>query len=419
MAVLFPSFNACLAQSPHKLNKIAEELEKNGLFQKAADYYCRCLNKKPDDIQAIIGLKRTAPKVMDAMLEDFTYDFNNENYKLAVQKYKDAVLYKKKVKRYGIDLDIPEPYIDNYNQTKEILAGKYYLKGKREFDNGNYHQAVQYLTQCLIYEPDYKDANSLLSNAKGVKNVANAERYYKSGVSELNDGNYHRAYKDFDTCLLYKPDYKNADNLRSEALKGGTVRIAIFRFRNDTRFFFPWYNEVTNVLYDDVVSDAVNNKTPLITVVDRNNLSQLLQEQKIEMSGVVDQSTAVKAGRLLGLNYVVIGSLINVTRTGGKYHNQRVREYIPLAGWTYLTLVNASATVTFEAKYEIISVETGEIVSDKVISSSATDRVKYTAYQTRFISSSRKHLKTTAEMATPIINDLARKIAQDVCSKLE
>lgn len=456
IAILFSSFNT-YAQSAHKLNKIGEELESRGLYQKAADYYCRCLNKKPDDVKAITSLERTAPKVIDALLKDFTNDFNNENYESAVQKYESAVLYKGKVKRYGVSLDIPKPYTDNYSQSKEILAEKYYSKGEKEFNNGTYQQAVQDLTQCLAYEPDYKDAGSLLSNAKDAKNVAEAEKYYKSGVSELNNGNYHGAYKDFGTCLSYKSGYKDADNLRNEALQKGMVRIGIFRFKNDTRYFAPWYNQVTNVLYDDVVSDAVNNKSPFITVVDRNNLSNLLQEQKLEMSGMVNQSTATKAGRLLGLNYVVIGSLINVTKTGGNFTSKRVNCYsiysyrasdgkIFLGGRpTYFTLYEASTTVTFKAKFEVISVQTGEIVSDKVVSASASDHVKFARYSGDYsklsyvmpghtilgklataasrvnqkLFTSERRLKTPEEMETPIINDLAWKIEQGICSKFE
>jgi len=431
---------------------MGEELETSGSFEKAADYFYRSLRKKSDNVKALLGLERTAPKVLDNKLKDVSYAYNSESYQTVIDKYDAATSYQSKVKRFGVNVDIPRPYIDKYNESKEILAERYYSSGKRKFDNGSYQSAITDLKKSLTYKSYYKDASSLISEAKDAKNLADAERYYKYGVSKLNSGNYRAAYKDFGTCLSYKSYYKDAKTLQNEALEKGIVRIGVFEFKNDTRVY-----GAHGTLYSYVVSNAVKNKSPFIKVIDRNNLDRLLREQKLGMSGIVDESSAAQAGKMLGLDYVVIGRLINVSKTGGTPTSEKVScfELYPVKGSdgksslrgrpASFYLYEGSSTVTFEAKYQLISVETGEIISDDIISSSDNDHVKYATYRGDYtklcainpdhtvvmqllaassmidqkLFTADKNLKSAEEMQTPIIKDLARQMANGICAKFE
>jgi len=51
------------------------------------------------------------------------------------------------------------------------------------------------------------------------------------------------------------------------------------------------------------------------TVIERGMLEQLVREQTLQMSGMVDSETAVKIGKLIGANLVVTGSIVKTGQT--------------------------------------------------------------------------------------------------------
>jgi TolB-like protein len=46
---------------------------------------------------------------------------------------------------------------------------------------------------------------------------------------------------------------------------------------------------------------------PGITVIERQDLRKVLEEQRLALSGVVDESTAIEVGRILGAQYMIFG----------------------------------------------------------------------------------------------------------------
>ena len=58
---------------------------------------------------------------------------------------------------------------------------------------------------------------------------------------------------------------------------------------------------------DILISELV--KKGKYTVIDRERLSEVLQEKNLSISGDIDPKTAVKAGKLLGVEYVIAGSV--------------------------------------------------------------------------------------------------------------
>lgn len=57
---------------------------------------------------------------------------------------------------------------------------------------------------------------------------------------------------------------------------------------------------------ETLMTKLANSKA--ITVLERNQLSKILEEIKFEQSGMVDENSAVKAGKMFGVNVMVLGS---------------------------------------------------------------------------------------------------------------
>jgi len=62
-----------------------------------------------------------------------------------------------------------------------------------------------------------------------------------------------------------------------------------------------------------LISDLLG--TPTIRVVERQRLQEILDELKLQATSKIEQATAVKAGKLLGARYLVLGGYFDVKGT--------------------------------------------------------------------------------------------------------
>ncbi len=81
-------------------------------------------------------------------------------------------------------------------------------------------------------------------------------------------------------------------------VKGKFKKIAVFPF------------EVKGADWGDEFCDAISHqlfKSGRVEVVDRESIEKIIKEQKLNMSGLVDEEHAIKIGKLLGVDVIVIG----------------------------------------------------------------------------------------------------------------
>ncbi len=102
------------------------------------------------------------------------------------------------------------------------------------------------------------------------------------------------------TLALQRPSSANAQE--SEEGPKRTV-VAVSRFTNSTGKPL----EVGIGLADKL--NLALDRTQRFTIVDRLRLEDVMREQHLELSGLVDPSTAKEVGKLLGIDYLVVGNL--------------------------------------------------------------------------------------------------------------
>jgi curli biogenesis system outer membrane secretion channel CsgG len=90
-------------------------------------------------------------------------------------------------------------------------------------------------------------------------------------------------------------------------------------------------------------------KTKKYRVYERERLKSIMKEQKLQMSGAVDMSTAVQIGKLVGAKYIVTGA---VTEFGVAKSGARGGGYFSVGKKWYRSTVDVRA----------VSVQTGEII---------------------------------------------------------
>ncbi|MBI5139471.1 hypothetical protein HZA26_02580 [Candidatus Nomurabacteria bacterium] len=77
----------------------------------------------------------------------------------------------------------------------------------------------------------------------------------------------------------------------------------------------PFYmagGDLTNVMADNIALELMNLG---YQVVERTSLDKVLSEQKLQMSGIADPTTAAKIGGILGVDAVVLGNVTTSQKT--------------------------------------------------------------------------------------------------------
>jgi curli biogenesis system outer membrane secretion channel CsgG len=89
-------------------------------------------------------------------------------------------------------------------------------------------------------------------------------------------------------------------------------RIAVLEFKNkaDNQW---WYRGGAEAAQDVFVTELV--KSGKFRVIEREQLQALMQEKNLSLSGDIDPKTAVRAGKLLGLNYLLTGAVTEYGNT--------------------------------------------------------------------------------------------------------
>ena len=98
-------------------------------------------------------------------------------------------------------------------------------------------------------------------------------------------------------------------------------RIAVLEFKNkaDNQW---WYHGGAEAAQDVFVTELV--KSGRFRVVEREQLAALMEEKNLSLSGDVDPSTAVKIGKLLGVNYLLTGSVTEYGTTDKGAHGSGI-----------------------------------------------------------------------------------------------
>ena len=94
--------------------------------------------------------------------------------------------------------------------------------------------------------------------------------------------------------------------------KSTKPRLAVLEFKNkaDNQW---WYHGGAEAAQDVFVTELV--KSGKFRVVEREQLAALMEEKNLTLSGDVDPSTAVRIGKLLGVNYLLTGAVTEYGNT--------------------------------------------------------------------------------------------------------
>jgi len=91
-------------------------------------------------------------------------------------------------------------------------------------------------------------------------------------------------------------------------LNAQTIKIAILDFENTSGIVK--YDGLGKAMSSMLISDIEANVSPKrLQLVERSQIQNILKEQNFQASSAVDKTTTVKAGKLLGVKYLLVGDI--------------------------------------------------------------------------------------------------------------
>lgn len=324
----------CASFSPYgKLEKSARENYVQGNYDQAVFDVVQSLKQKPDYDKSQELVKEVFPKAIDDHLtkiqtaksgtDKFRWDAVVSNYE-ALIKLNQAIkslptLTDKKTKK-PIRFELVD-YTKDLTEAKNNAAEAHYQEGVHLSKKGTStrHQAAKELTTANTYVPGYKDALTIA-----------AEGFYQEGLrlSKMEDvESQKQAAKEFKEAMSYVAGYKDSASLYERARKRGIKRIAIIPFEEKSGKRRQ-YGAVAEEIVDGVVSEVMNDSsaTEFLEIVSRDQLEQVMSEQKLSLTGLVDEKSAVEAGKILGVHEILTGQITNITVTPERTTNKRVQD---------------------------------------------------------------------------------------------
>ena len=365
-------------ETPKHLTKKGNKLLEKEFYYDACSFYFKALNKNRSFIKAKEGLKTAGESQIDSYLDNFFKNKSYGNKRKAIYNYLDADKLKNRIEIYGINIEIPQMYIEDFNNLLNDYVENSYNSATEFLKNEKFSDAEKLFHEISLLKPNFRDVNSM-------KDIATYEPIYRNAIHLLEVGKFRAAYYEFDKIPL---NYKKCKDQKSLAQNKAMYSIAILKFENHTST-----SGLENSISSQIIEKLISKRNPFLKIVDRRLTNSIINEQILGMSGQVKSETNARAGELIGAKAVLSGNLATCNKT------QNPIEKIVKKGWlrNIKTIYNEDETKTYDTTYEKIkyniikgsnsvdigfniqltSTESGEILISKLINKSEKDQIYY------------------------------------------
>jgi tetratricopeptide (TPR) repeat protein len=363
--------------------KRAGKMEEAGMMPQAANLYYTAVVKKPTNIDAMVGLKRTGQIVLGQHISSFDEAVAFGQRETALDAWHDAEAWNEKLSAVGVDLFFPEAKRASYEAVKNAHLDATYRQANILLEQEMFAEALLEFDAILALDPTYQDAPAL-------RNVAFCEPRYREGVLAQETDRYRAAHSQFAEVVGADASYKDANDRLNQVLEDGRFTVAMTEFKNGSS------RVNLEVKIQTLAEQALmSSEDPFLKVVDRESLALILQEQSMGMSGLTTGGD-VEIGNLLGAKALLKATVTTcdhresrlqksyqtgyeqykverVNEEGKKYYETKYRQV------QYREFVQ-DASVDIACTFKFISTTTGEVVASETIYGRASDNIRYIEY---------------------------------------
>ena len=179
-------------------------------------------------------------------------------------------------------------------------------------------------------------------------------------------------------------------------------RVAVLEFKNKTEgYVWAWYR-AGEAAQDMFVTELV--KRGGFRVMERERLAAIMEEKNLQLSGDIDPKTAVKLGKMIGVEYLIVGA---ITELGVADRNVNVPSNLFGGRMPSVNVRSQKMDAAVDAR--AFSTSTGEIVWADTASESTSDSSVYVAGAGGGVDDRRK----LDRLLRPVVVKLAESLSQN------
>lgn len=281
----------------------AAELEQGGMMEQAHAAYAAVHDRRPREVKALVGMKRTAQARYDRIAQDASAAYLVGDRAAGDALYEKAARVLAEAQRDQLDLRVDTQLEQRRQEALTTWVRATFEQALEAFRNDRFEECQRLCEQVLRVEKDMSDAASL-------RRMAELEPLYREAHYAAELGLWRTAYRIMKRVTDSDPGYKQAwtdqDRYRTKA----TWTLAYVPLINVMMYsggmlLTSMPGQIESSLRASIKQSILELDDPLIVLVDRENTDQLLAEQQRSMEGIYDEVYAARAGRLLGARYTL------------------------------------------------------------------------------------------------------------------
>lgn len=394
--LMLPFISNCASFMEYgKLELAARDNYNKGNYDTALSYAISSLKLKPDYDKSQSLIKEAFPKAVEA------HESNIKELNLSTAKFKWDTI------------------VSEYEQLIKLNKD---VKGLPTLTD---------VTTKEIIKFEIKDYTENLLKAK----TNAAETHYQEGLRLIKDEKIDiqkQAAKEFKTALAYIPGYKDSENLYEKGRRAGIKRIAIIPFE-DKSGKKGQYGAIAETVMDKIVSNVMNDKTAMefLELISREQLEQVMREQQLGMTGIIDEKTAVQVGKVLGVHEIVTGKITQIAVTPERttsqnverkktlnVYNSKIDKFIPQDFHAIVTIYIKAASASINGSYQIIDVKTAMMKKQDAFNGRYDFKSEWATYTGDDGALSSQDRSYGSEEFTPSSEEMVNKAADNLTNSL-
>ena len=265
--------------------------------------------------------------------------------------------------------------------------------------------------------------------------------YYKAGAyyaAKPERTDKKNAAKMYQKIVKYSPEYRDAKSKFEEYKEMAMQRVMV----NLVETQYQSNIDVGALIFDSVLSSIVNSTSAseYTKVISREQIQNLLKEQKLALEGIIDPNTAAQVGKTLGANMVIDISITGlsysetdpVTSSTNKSWDKVIRQDVVYDSVTktnvkqdvkqamYYTQYDHSKenNLILSLSYSIKDIETSQILKTDRYSQEVSDRAIWRTYRGDVPPKSTSEIEPSLATKSELIHQCVDKVSKKLSASL-
>jgi hypothetical protein len=360
LLIVFTAFASC---GYKKLMKEAKVYEEGKLSSEALTTY-QLAYLEYNKAEARVSMKRVAQSILDDKIRSAKMAYMSQEYITALSHYDEAYTYADQHNQ--LDLTISDMVRRERAECLSSYVNQLYQVAEQQVLNEDFEEAHATINKILSV-----DRNN--QQAKFLEIMCDIVPSYQAGLKAVELQLWRQAFAYFDEVCKIDADYKDAFELREEAMSKSKCTF-VFKPQDNIKVD----DNVESTLSSAIKGSLLTIKNPFIELLERDNIDVVIKEQQETMAPQYEEGTGSQAGKLKKANYIISGEFVSFKSEMTPEKKKTADVGFDILGSDKVECyeISGKRILSISYKYSIIDVETGKLYFSDVLTFSDSDDFK-------------------------------------------